>query len=600
MPPLPKSAQFVCAFILLASPALSLAQPIPVKQPPRLEKIMTVPAPQGVAVQLTPAGVQVSWQAVAAAAQYVVLRAPSAGVKSVPIGRTAPGTLTYVDAGFNAPAVYEVAALMANGTQGASATVTYTPAAFAPASTGRPIAIADPRLRVTFGSVTPNPFPSGLSYLLVTGHAFDILTGVRIGGVAQTYKKVTCGGAGTGAPLVDGGDSLIAITSPTGLVAGANTIQFDWQKGSTTGSFTVAKVAITRVSPESAKPGETIAIYGEHLADSYNFTRVGPCMNLATNTLGTPTVTFNGYAGTGVATDGVFLNVQVPSHATGTLMVSTGFAGSAQWSKKFTQTPVPSGVQLGYVLSGTSAFVTGTAMDGVDSVYLSGIKAPIVTKSYDRLSFSIPAAVTGPADYNVTLYANVPGNFVNFAGVPARLTVMPVLKINTVSADSAFPGDQVSLTGPALGAPMPGSPSWKASISFNGLVSPSTTTNSYDMLSGVVPNDATTGPITVSGMTGQITGPSIRIVRRPRLSSIYPGYGQHVGQPIQIILLSGSPPTAISFGGFSATSGWTLAPDYGRYEIRMNVPAGALTGPVIVTTKDGSSLWTAAPWPVLP
>jgi hypothetical protein len=193
----------LCALALATLPAVVLAQ-----GRPRVEAVASMPAPQGVTAQSTPNGVQLSWQGVANAAQYVILRAPSVGAPGTAIGKTPPGTLSFVDQGFNAPAAYQVVAVMGNATQRSSAAVAYTP----PPGGPQRIAVEDPRGRLAAPAIssvaalknrTPAYFGDTLE---VRGTAFTGVTGVRL-------QK----GQAIGGWIANPGDGIPHPSTPFGL-----------------------------------------------------------------------------------------------------------------------------------------------------------------------------------------------------------------------------------------------------------------------------------------------------------------------------------------------------------------------------------------------
>jgi cytochrome c peroxidase len=132
-----------------------------------------------------------------------------------------------------------------------------------------------------------------------------------------------------------------------------------------------------------------------------------------------------------------------------------------------------------------------------------------------------------------------------------------------------------------------------SAVSFNGVaatfsVSPSGT------ITTTVPAGATTGPITV---TTPGNGPIVTTTRftiTPAITSFAPTFGP-VGTGVTILGTTFTGVTAVSFGGRAAT--FTVS-DSGT--IATTVPAGATTGPIAVTTLDGTAIsaasFTAAPF----
>jgi hypothetical protein len=91
--------------------------------------VATVAAPQNVAAVSAAEGVQLSWQAVGGAANYLVLRSTVAAPAEPAIANLLPTVYTYLDKGFNAAASYQIVAVAADGRRGASAVVSYLPPA---------------------------------------------------------------------------------------------------------------------------------------------------------------------------------------------------------------------------------------------------------------------------------------------------------------------------------------------------------------------------------------------------------------------------------------------------------------------------------------
>jgi hypothetical protein len=563
-----------------------------------------VPPPAGVNIRAGSASsVVVSWTPVATPAKYRVLRSTDATKTGTDLSTALIAGPPFTDAS-PVPGMlyfYSVVAVYADGRQGASAPVQFT----LPAPP-KAIALVDPR-RIVVSQVSPNPLPSGLKTLLVKGGGFGNITDVRVGGVHQAYGKDGCGS--TASP-----DSVMIITLAGPVKPGPNTIEFVGAAGTnaTTAQFTIAQASIDAqgVNPPYAKAGEWVTISGYHLADQLNFHSIGNCttVDVANPSL----VTFNGNAATATTTDGITIRAQVPAHATGRVSVGSRWFGSGDWAGTFVEVPViitvPASAQ-----AGGSVGITGTGMDAVDSVKINGGKMAITDKRYTSISFAVPVDIVDRTlSLSVTLFAKIARGFVPVTGAPVgqdlpMIQFLPLRRITKVTPDSGSPGDGVTLTGVGLTDAPPGSNSnWVPAVWFNGVGSPSTSLLTAYTVGSMIPKDATTGPVTLAQgrYAPQITGPVVRVIRTPKFtgSGVYPS-GAQVGSPVQIYIQSGSDPTSISFGGFVVTSGWTVAPGSGLVDltISLKLPAGAKTGPIVVTTKDGSTTWkNATPFTVYP
>src|SRR5205085_10242828 len=99
-----------------------------------------------------------------------------------------------------------------------------------------------------------------------------------------------------------------------------------------------------------------------------------------------------------------------------------------------------------------------------------------------------------------------------------------------------------------------------------------------------IPAGATTGPVTVTTSVGTGTGPSFTVtVSPPTITSYFPTSGP-VGTSISINGANFIGTSSVKFNGVAAPT-FTV---YSDTQIGANVPAGATTGPVTVTTSIGT------------
>jgi len=165
---------------------------LPAQRNPSLKLIASIGSPTGVTAVYTRGGVQVAWQGVSGAAQYQVYRGPdeqSMGqLVALPYN-----VLSYLDQGFNAPAVYRIVAVSPRGATGASDLVSYSP----------PVALSSTLLSGTrtayMGTLLTSPIttlppvvtaleqpPLGVASIrngqsmVVTGTGLDGITGVAL------------------------------------------------------------------------------------------------------------------------------------------------------------------------------------------------------------------------------------------------------------------------------------------------------------------------------------------------------------------------------------------------------------------------------------
>ncbi len=120
-------------------------------------------------------------------------------------------------------------------------------------------------------------------------------------------------------------------------------------------------------------------------------------------------------------------------------------------------------------------------------------------------------------------------------------------------------------------------------VSFNGTPAISFTVVSDTYPTAVVPSGTTPGLLTVTTPAGvQTSNRAFRVL--PAIVSFSPPNGS-VGTQVKITGTSFTGATKVTFGGVKAT---TFSVDTDTH-ITATVPIGAKTGPITVTTPDGSA-----------
>jgi uncharacterized repeat protein (TIGR03803 family) len=120
-------------------------------------------------------------------------------------------------------------------------------------------------------------------------------------------------------------------------------------------------------------------------------------------------------------------------------------------------------------------------------------------------------------------------------------------------------------------------------VSFNGIAA------SFKVLSGTyltatVPSGASRGSVTVVTPTGTLTSNQIFVVT-PFIKSFNPSSAK-VGIPVTITGTTFTGTTKVTFGGVPATS-FTVNSDT---QVTANVPTGAVTGKIAITTPSGTAV----------
>src|SRR5205823_13710412 len=126
------------------------------------------------------------------------------------------------------------------------------------------------------------------------------------------------------------------------------------------------------------------------------------------------------------------------------------------------------------------------------------------------------------------------------------------------------------------------------SVKFNGTTA-TFTVNSATQISAAVPAGATTGPVSVTTPDGTATSSSsFTVTNPPTITSFAPSSGP-VGTTVAISGTNFTGATSVTFNGMGATFTVNSAT-----QISATVPAGATTGPVSVTTSDGTATSASA------
>jgi hypothetical protein len=213
------------------------------------------------------------------------------------------------------------------------------------------------------------------------------------------------------------------------------------------------------------------------------------------------------------------------------------------------------------------------------TVTFNGTIAAVTSWTGTSIITTVPAgATTGPA------VVTVGGRSSN--GVTFSVAQPPA--ITSLNPASGVAGQQVTITGANFG-PTQGA----STITFNGVAATASSWSNTSLVTSV-PAGAVTGPVvvTVNGMSSP--GVTFTVIPPPSVTSLTPGSAR-VGDAVSIAganfgATQGA--STVQFNGVPATAtSWTAT------AISTSVPAGATTGPVVVTVNGQTS--NAVPFTVL-
>ena len=225
-------------------------------------------------------------------------------------------------------------------------------------------------------------------------------------------------------------------------------------------------------------------------------------------------------------------------------------------------------------LVGSTVTLNGTNLSGATSVSFNGTtQTTISSNTATSLTVVIPA---GSTSGNVTV--TTPGGTSN--GVAFMVLVAPTL--TSISPTSGLVGSTVTLNGTNLtGASV---------ITFAG-TSNNTVTSGFAVnaagtqITGiVVPSGAATGNVRATTLGGTSNGVTLTVLVTPTITSFTPT-SSPVGTSVVIKGTNFTGATAVVFNG-TAAGGYVVN---SATQITVSVPGGATTGPITVTTPDGTA-----------
>jgi uncharacterized repeat protein (TIGR01451 family) len=212
---------------------------------------------------------------------------------------------------------------------------------------------------------------------------------------------------------------------------------------------------------------------------------------------------------------------------------------------------------------GTTVTNYGANFVNVTGVSFNGVAATaFAATSTDKLTVDVPfAATTGPITVTATS-----GSYTT----PALFYLPP--RLTSMSASSGVAGATIMFTGVNF--------TNATDVSFNG-ASAAFTVNSATQITATVPTNATTGPVTITTPGGPIiSANSFSIL--PNVTSFDPALGP-VGTLVTINGTSFFSVSQVRFGAGSA-----VFTNVSSTQITATVPASATTGPIQITTTNGT------------
>ena len=392
---------------------------------------------------------------------------------------------------------------------------------------------------------TANPMLSSFSPTSGSPGTVVTLTGQNLIGTTQVSFN---GASAVNYTVVSA--TQLTVTVPTNASTGPIRVTTSAGTAASSNNFFVTAPMLTAIVPAAGPAGTVVTLTGSNL-------------------LGMTGVTFNGLVAPGaiVNATGTQITVTAPTGVTTGPVVATTSAGPSN-SLLFSSAPTLTALSPAFGPAGTPVALTGTGLTGTTQVTFNGTVAPgfVVNAAGTQLTVTAPAGLTtGPV-----VAANADGSSNGLV-----FTLPPT--ISSLSPSSSPVGSSVVVTGTDLtGATL---------VRVNATVATSFTVNSATQLTFVVPAGATSGPVRVITPNGTATSATGLVVPVPVLTLLSPSAGPK-GSSVAIAGNSLRDANRVTFNGTPAagfvvnTTGTLLT---------VTVPAGATTGPVLVTTPNGVS-----------
>jgi IPT/TIG domain-containing protein len=403
---------------------------------------------------------------------------------------------------------------------------------------------------VNFTVLSSSPSIASLSQSSGASGVSVTITGVNFG-MTQGSSTVAFGSAA--ASVVGWGSNSITVQVPSNASPGVGQVLVTTSFGSSNPAPFTVLPSITSLYPISAPPGASVTISGANFGSSGS-------------------VMFNGVSATITSWSPAIIFAAVPSSATtGSVVVTSNSTSSAGTS--FTVTPAASILSISAPsgTAGTLVTITGsnfgaTQQSESGAVIFNGKSATISNWASGSITAQVPrTAAPGLGTVSVSLAGN--------ASDSLPFTVIPSLG----TASSGSPGNPLLISGSNLG-----STQGSGTVSFGGAIPQILQWSPVGVIVSV-PVSQAVGNVAVSITTAGISTNTVNYNITPSITTISPAAAQ-ADATVTITGAGFGSTGSIQFNGVSApVQNWTST------TVTAQVPSGATTGPVLLTTSGAQS-----------
>jgi YD repeat-containing protein len=404
-------------------------------------------------------------------------------------------------------------------------------------------------------SVTAGP---GITSISPTNGGIGAAVTILGAGFGGTQGLSTVKFNGTTATATSWSDSQIVASVPTGATTG-NIVVSVASFASNGVSFTVTSgLNISSITPALGNTGSPVIIAGSGFGTTQG------------------AVNFNGASGTLTSWGSTSISVTVPAGAV-TGLVSVTVGGATSNGINFTAAPKITTLVPNPVAQSGSFTINGLNFGSTQG-------SSLVTCNGNPYQPTWSANIIGPNDpgncgstlglFPLTLTVN------GLTSVPANLTVIANPSVSSVNPPLAAVGTSITIVGSNFG-----STQGQSTVNVNGPAAAPTSWSNNQIVVPVPTGAASSGNIvvTVGGVAGQL---AFNVSSVPSITSLSVTTGG-VGTAVTVTGNNFGTQTTgstVSFNGTLATpTSWT------NTSIAVTVPAGATTGPVVVTVNYDTS-----------
>ncbi|MET4076348.1 IPT/TIG domain-containing protein [Hymenobacter sp. UYCo722] len=309
---------------------------------------------------------------------------------------------------------------------------------------------------------------------------------------------------------------------------------------------------------------------------------VGTVVTLTgTNFTGATAVSINGTAAAFTVGSATSLTATVAAGTTSGLISVTTPAGTAVSAAPFLVGVPPTIASFTPATGavGSTVVITGTNFTAASQVTFAGINAPVYSvNSATQITVMVPiGAVTGTIAVTTPLGTGTSATSFTIPAAPAITSFSPTVGV---------PGTVVTINGNNF--------TGTTRVTFNGTVAPVFTVVSATQITVTVPVGATTGLLTVTTPNGIAVSTTRFTVQVPVITSFTPPSGP-IGTQVTINGNYFTNTTQVTFNGVVAPGFVVVS----ATQITVTVPAGATSGPIVVTAPLGSGT-SATPFLISP